>query len=663
MNALHLKLLLQSLMTIRNILFLIPLIVGNLVLGQSFNKEEQKALDSLSKIIHSRRTIDTVRVNSMFEVANLYYLRDPDSAIALSLAARQISEKLDYHSGKLNSYGWLGYMYQQKGDIKQALNYSLKSLELIRKKGTPQEESTMLSNIGYIYSEQGNLKEALEYYRQGLKIQKEENDLQGIAITYNNLGLVGEKMGQRDSAVYYYTQSLELRKKIGDKKGMARTLSNIATIYSKENRITEALDYFTRSIAIDEELVNKQGMAIGYFHLGSLYLRLNKLDKAIQHAEYSLKIGRELDYPDEISTTAELLSRLYAAKGESQKALDMYKLSVAMRDRINNAENKKALAQQQAKYEYEKQKVIDDARHKKQLDAKERDREIQRLITYGVASGLFLVMGFLFIIFRRLRITRNQKKVIEVQKQEIVDSISYARRIQSAILPTEDVMRDYLGDAFVLYLPKDIVAGDFYWTAKTGSTVLFAVADCTGHGVPGALVSVVCHNAMNRACREYVLTEPAAILEKTRELVVEQFGLSSNNVKDGMDIALCAIDGYRLRYSGANNPVVILRNGELIELKGDRQPIGVFENAVPFRQHEMPLQSGDTIYLYTDGFADQFGGNAGKKFKQQQLKSLLLQNHKKALNEQREILENTFRAWQGKLDQVDDVCVMGIRIK
>jgi serine phosphatase RsbU (regulator of sigma subunit) len=263
----------------------------------------------------------------------------------------------------------------------------------------------------------------------------------------------------------------------------------------------------------------------------------------------------------------------------------------------------------------------------------------------------------------------QQHFVLEEQHKEITDSINYAKRIQDAILPPLTMVREHIPDSFILYKPKDIVAGDFYWlesvtTNDKEQIILFAAADCTGHGVPGAMVSIVCHNSMNRAVREFNLIEPHQILDKTRELVVETFEKSHNEVHDGMDIALCSIDKTtnKLIYAGANNGLYLIRNHELIEYKPDKQPIGNYHHIKPFNKHEIQLKKGDVIYMYTDGYADQFGGEKGKKFKYKPFKELLLSIHNKPLDEQHELMQKAFIEWQGNLEQIDDVCIIGMRL-
>lgn len=309
---------------------------------------------------------------------------------------------------------------------------------------------------------------------------------------------------------------------------------------------------------------------------------------------------------------------------------------------------------------------------------------------------------------------RIKNELIEEKNKNITDSIRYAKRIQDSLLPLKTVMDGLLPGYFVLFKPKDIVSGDFFWVAPLpskrgnfttqaderdkdlehtndlsssvgieysqlppsgggGAGALFACCDCTGHGVPGAFVSFMAHHALNKAVTESVSSEPAKILDKVNEIMVEQFSKSEDEIKDGMDIALCAlelpaqdIDGVsempRLHYAGANNSMYLIRNGELKEIKADKQPIGKYSFRKNFTNNSFPLQKGDTVYLFSDGYADQFGGPKGKKFKYARFEKLLTSIQQEPMAKQREILENTIEEWKGALEQVDDICILAIRI-
>ncbi|MDI1354939.1 MAG: SpoIIE family protein phosphatase [bacterium] len=256
------------------------------------------------------------------------------------------------------------------------------------------------------------------------------------------------------------------------------------------------------------------------------------------------------------------------------------------------------------------------------------------------------------------------EKIIYEKNLEITQSIQYALRIQEAILPSQYLFKEIFPESFVLYKPKDVVAGDFYWLNRVDDWVFAAAADCTGHGVPGALVSVVCNNALNRSVKEFKLRDTGLILDKTREIVIETFANSDSDVKDGMDISIVGIkkSSAEVCWSGANNPLWYLSKNQLMEVAANKQPIGKTENPLPFRTHKIRLDEADYLFLFTDGYADQFGGENEKKFKYKQLQNLLLENSEKSPEELKNVLDARICSWKGELEQTDDILVVGIKL-
>jgi serine phosphatase RsbU (regulator of sigma subunit) len=259
---------------------------------------------------------------------------------------------------------------------------------------------------------------------------------------------------------------------------------------------------------------------------------------------------------------------------------------------------------------------------------------------------------------------KETEELIREKNKDITDSITYAKRIQGAILPTKELVKQQLQNSFILYKPKDIVAGDFYWMECIDDTVFIAAADCTGHGVPGAMVSVVCCNALNRAVKEFGLRQTGKILDKVTDLVIETFEKSSAELKDGMDISLLAINKHNktIEWSGAHNTLWYFKGDEFFELKADKQPIGSYFDRKEFTTHPIAYSNDLMFYLYTDGYADQFGGEKGKKFTYKRFKERIVAIHNLDVTEQEKNLESDFDAWKGDLDQIDDVTIVGIRI-
>jgi len=259
-----------------------------------------------------------------------------------------------------------------------------------------------------------------------------------------------------------------------------------------------------------------------------------------------------------------------------------------------------------------------------------------------------------------------QKDLMEEKNREIVDSIQYALRLQRAILPTPQYLQDHLKDHFILFKPKDIVSGDFYWMQTVENKVMIAAVDCTGHGVPGAMVSIVGANGLNRCVKEFGLTKPSDILEKLREIVIETFDSTYEEVKDGMDMSILCFDltSNHVEFAGANNPLWIARKKDnaMEIIKGDKQPVGRYDYATPFTNHSVRIYKGDCLYLFTDGYADQFGGTKGKKLKYKPFQEQILKNIHLPMHEQKTILSKGFDEWMDDFEQVDDVCVIGIKI-
>jgi serine phosphatase RsbU (regulator of sigma subunit) len=350
-------------------------------------------------------------------------------------------------------------------------------------------------------------------------------------------------------------------------------------------------------------------------------------------------------------------------------------------DSLKDEEEKRSITTKALNYEFNKRAMADSvaAAELRQRDKLKHENEIavQRTYTYAGVFGLVLMMVITVMAIKAYRQKKNdnliisqQKQIVEEHQKEILDSIHYAKRIQSAILAKPEEIKVYFPESFLIYKPKDIVAGDFYFFETTATHLFYAAADCTGHGVPGALVSVVCSNALNRCVKEFGLINPGEILTKARELVLDTFKKSGQEVKDGMDISFVSINkkeiqkgnGVKVEWAGAFNPLWYSSGKEMKVCKANKQPIGLNESPEPFTTHTLNLEKGNVFYLFTDGYADQFGGPKGKKFKYKKLEELLLSINHLPVNEQSDIIIKEFEAWRGELEQVDDVCVIGVKV-
>ncbi len=359
--------------------------------------------------------------------------------------------------------------------------------------------------------------------------------------------------------------------------------------------------------------------------------------------------------------------------GNYKDAYDNELLYRNLLDTINSAETAKKITELKMNSEFQKKDAIAKIEQNKKDALAEQEIQKQNNLRNSLFVGFALMILLAVVSFRSFRrkqkdnqVIIKQKELVENKNKEITKSIQYALRIQNAILPPPKSVSLSFNNSFIVYKPKDIVAGDFYWMEANEDLILFAACDCTGHGVPGAMVSVVCHNALNRAVREFGLTKPSKILDKTAAIVIENFSKSEDEIRDGMDISLCSFNKKTntLEWAGANNPLWRIVNGEILETKGDKQPIGTHENYHSFTNHTFTLNSGDSIYLFTDGYSDQFGevDEKQKKLKRKRFKDLLLSIHKQPMLEQGVSLDNFITEYRNDIEQIDDILVMGVRV-
>ena len=582
----------------------------------------------------------------------------------------------------------VGAIYHHSGDIPNALSSYNEALGILEKLDDPRTLTSVLNNLAFIYEEQDELQMSHDMYRRCLAIYKELNDLHGIASTMNNIASNYDRRGDTATTLSLYRQSFEIFKQLNDKEGMANAINNIAFI--GKDTIDDIKNY---KLALDlyTEIGNVEGQIQALSNLGSRYAIAHNFKLGKYYGEQALEKAKFIGYPRLIQLAAYNLYRLNKKLKKFGKALDLYELNIQMRDSMSNKETHKATIKQQMSYEHEKQVALMEAEQAKKDAIAVKERQKQSLLSYSLAGGFGLVLIIAFIFYRSMiarkkanELINNQKLEVEQQRdivklknQEILDSIDYAQKIQNAILPPPNLVKEYLKESFILYQPKDIVAGDFYWLEtmmesnntvgeKTpeNNVVFFSVADCTGHGVPGAMMSVMCSNALTRCVKELDLTEPAEILDQAAKIVESRFERSEQMVVDGMDLALCTLNlkTLELEYSGANNPLWIISNNELQITNADKQPIGHIDGRVPYTNHKIQLQKSDTIYIFSDGLLDQFGGVKGKKYKSKRFQELLLSIQEHDMDQQFTLIKEEMENWRGTIEQIDDNCLMGVRV-
>ena len=574
----------------------------------------------------------------------------------------------------------MGQAYLNLGNIPKALEYFDKSLKIQEKIKDKKGIANTLTRIGFIYFKQNDTFKALKYASKGLKIREAIGDNNGIAESLNFLGIAYQNQGNYSKALEYFSKSLKYREILGNKYGIAESLNNIGGIHKIQGNNPKALEYYINSLKIREKIGDRNGVSYALINIGVIYFKQNRLSESFNYANRSLLLSREIGFPENIKNAASILKDIYKKQNKFKEALEMYELEIVMRDSINNVETQKASIKQQTQYEYDKKKAIEDEKHEAELKVQDEkaqaDKKRQNIIISSVSVVLILVVMFSLLLYNRFKTTQKQKQIIEVKEKEtlqqkhiieekqkeILDSINYAKRIQYTLLAHEEFLKENLPEHFTYFNPKDIVSGDFYWATKHNNKFYFAVCDSTGHGVPGAFMSLLNIGFLTEAINEKGIEKPNEVFDYVRMKLTNT--ISKEGQKDGFDGILVCIDQNTkaITYASANNAPVLIKNNEFIELNADRMPVGIGERKENFTLHTLNVLKGDMLYLYTDGYADQFGGPKGKKFKYKQLNELLVSIHLKPLTEQHTELKVAFDNWKGDLEQVDDVCLIGIRI-
>jgi len=639
-----------------------------------------------------------------------------EKALSFHQKALKINQELGNIEGEATSFNNLGLIYDLQGNYSESLRNHFQSLKLRKEIGDTKAQSTSYSNISIVYAMQANYSEALKYalialklkktfatpksmansygnlagiylalkiyseaiknYLEELKIRKDIGDKRGVSRCYGNIGRILFEQKKYGDAIVKHMEALKIAEEIDYKEEIVRAYNNLGIIYNEQKKYLEALNYSYKSLKLSEDLGLKSEIVISYLNIGDIKGKQKRFSEAIIAEEKALALATEIGALNEMKDAHGFLADINAENYDYKKAYFHHVQLKKLNDSIFNIENSKQIGDLKTSFEVEKKEVELKAKaeaEKEKLTAiAEKEKKQQQIVIYFVIAILLLVTVASGFLYNRFKITQKQKAIIEDQKQivveknhEITQSIQYALRIQTAILPPISLFKSYLPNSFILYKPKDIVAGDFYWLEVVDDLVLFAACDCTGHGVPGAMVSVICHNALNRSVREFGLTNPAEILDKTALIVAENFSKSEERINDGMDISLCVFNPRTkvLNWSGANNPLFLIRKGELEEVKANKQPIGASDHIGSFTNHTFELNTGDYIYIFSDGFADQFGGESGeKKLTKKRFKNLLLEQQTVRISEQEEKLNEFILNYRKKIEQIDDVLVIGVQI-
>ena len=618
----------------KNLLFLLAfLFFGNIFFSQT-------KIDSALKIMNVDSIHDSTKIQKLLDAASSFAFENPDSTIKLLdiglikiESSNQIFEKDSIDKLRKNYYR--GYFYNSKGICYYLLNRESECLEswLKTEKIAKIENDTNLllsisNNIAIVYSTSGREKEALKIFTDQKKIYETKKDTGGIITANINISTI---IKNKDSVVLLLNNALYLVQNSASNEhsdALTNIYANLASNYIDTNsKKTFSLDKAKSSLDSLILYANKQSdnesKILYYATISEYYILKNQYNLALKNAKKQLKLSKQMTG----LTSPELLSQLY----EIHKKLNNYKKAnlyleewVENKDSIEKLSAKEDITKYESEKEFEIKRQLDSLKHLDEIriqqaetKAKEEEIRTQKIIEGVLFVGILLVIGFLGFVYKQLNTTKKQKLVIEEKQQEITDSINYAKRIQDAMMTSLVYLKDTLPKSFILFKPKDVVSGDFYWIYKDQEeNIFFTVADCTGHGVPGAFMSMIGTSLLNEIIIEKDIKETDKILSEMRTQIIKSLHQEEDGAqKDGMDISLCKLNMKKktVEFSGAHNSLIHISGEELKTYRGDHQPVGLLlGDRKPFTKYKVKLKKNDMLYIYSDGYQDQFGGAKGK---------------------------------------------------
>ncbi len=674
--------------------------------------QNSKNLDSLLNVAKIAKE-DTSKSNLLNKISAIYLEIDLDKSFDFAKQSLALSEKIGYKKGMGNAYFSMGTICNYKAEQLEAIAWFKKSLSIREELLLMTDVGQTYSSIGYCYEDMGNFPEAKKNYILSLKIREKLKDKIGIARSKTNIGNVYFQTENLTEALSFLLPAIKVFEEFGEKKMVAAANHNVGTIYMLQNK-PEAMTYLQAALKINEEMGNmfwktnnlssiselyrrqgnftesekclktaltlfeesgqKEGMVTTYNVLAQLNMSQKKYAEARVNLNKALILAISSNSITKRQTCYGNLSKLEEVVGNDKKALEYYKLAVILNDSILSEENIKKMTQQQMQYDFDKKEALTKEVQERKDIIIQKEIQNQKKLRNALIGGFILVLlAASLFFFQRNKINKEKKRsdqllhIVEEKHKEITDSINYAERIQRSFIASKEILDENLKHHFVFFKPKGVVSGDFYWASKlSNGNFILATADSTGHGVPGAIMSLLNITSLESAIKDG-FTDPSQILNDTRKTIIERLNKdgSAEGGKDGMDASLISFDfkNNKFIYSAANNPVWVVRENQIIELAPDKMPIGKHDkDHLPFTQHEFVLQKNDVVYTLTDGFPDQFGGTKGKKFMYKQLKELLISISTASMEIQKQKLSDTLNDWKGNIEQVDDICIIGIRI-
>lgn len=589
----------------------------------------------------------------------------------------------------------IGVIYKNWGDYQKAIDYYQQNLTLQESIGDTIQMGKAYANIGNIYFYVGiDLDKALYNYDKSINFFESKRQWNLVAQQFNSMGLVYKEKKDFGEALIYFKRALKTFKDQNYKPGIASAQNNIGNVYLEGGNFTDALLYCNEALKINQETGNNKEVASNYRDLGRIYFKWGKYGESLQYFNRSLRLNKDLGHKKEVYELYKNIAEVYEKQGLYKNALDNFKNYNELKDSTISEGYLKQISELETKYETDrkdKELIIQKSQlemkkkeadlSKAELEKKEAENKRQKILIYSFILGLIIVFVFSIILYKQFREKKranilleehnieikHQRDQIFMQKQEITDSIHYAKRIQTAILPPDRILEKNLAEHFILYRPRDIVSGDYYWMTETGNKTIVLAADCTGHGVPGAFMSMLGVSFLNEIVNKQGIIQPSKILNELRRNVVDSLHQTGKEgeAQDGMDIAVVCIDHETMKaeFAGAYNPLYVVRDKVLTEYDADRMPIGIhLKGANEFTNNELEIQKGDKLYIFSDGYIDQFGGDKSKKFMAKRLKDLLISIFHEPMQKQAKILNTTLEDWKGNIEQIDDILVIGLKI-
>lgn len=622
-------------------------------------------------------------------IGSCYFYADQyENALIYLKKSLLLCQQLGNKSAEGERYNEIGNAYWYPGDYENALDNYLKALTINETLNNFEGMSNSYYNIGYIYLYQENTQKAFETFFKGLEISKKIGNKSGISNAYNGLGDAYDKNGDYENAIKSHTKFLETAEEIKDSFGIARAYANIGLAYAHKKDYNNALNNYFNCLKIATQISDQVDIADAHHYIGDVYLYQQNYSKALPYLNQALQKYEDMGYKEGIKDSYGALARFYEKKGNYKQAYDYYTLFSDIKDTMFNEQSSKQIIEMGTKYESEKKEkdidllIKDKAIQEAQLNQQKLIRN-SFIIGLLIAVILALVTYSRYITKQRLNEALSNKNnelveknaLIEKQKERIVDSINYAQRIQQSILIDESEIKKILPDSFVLFLPKDIVSGDFYWFSQVSNKIIIAAIDCTGHGVPGAFMSMIGNTLLNQIINEKRVTKPSEILQQLNIAVFEALHQETESPlsHDGMDIAICTIDVEQkiIEYAGAKSPLYFVADHTLNVIKANKQTIGSISQVsspagnkkIEFTNHTLPIADGMCIYIFSDGYKDQFNNIDKKKIGTQRFKDILLEAQQEPMEKQKELLILTLKSWQEDMNQIDDILVIGIKFR